>query len=1074
MEAFTAKVDDIAGSINGIGDFLKDTEKKRKTDKTIGLVAKSAAAAAGGKGVSGGGLLSGFSLKDISDNIAKLSKGLIVYSFAEAKGAPNAFVKFLKDMLDVITSKGKLKSADQITKLYEAVGVSILNMGMGLSKFAWGLIVFAIPAKMKITDLFLKFVEKLFSPKLLDQIKTKKAKQVGIALGIIGTGILKFAGYLALATLAMAVGGPGLLIIIPAIMVVMGVMSLFSKNAKSMKKSSKAIEQMSLGLLFFSGSIMLMSLVKPSDLLMAMGVIMVFGMFVLMLGLIGKIVKGGMSGLKNAGKAVIEMSIGLAAFSLSIMLMKFIDPTDILKAFAVTLVFGLFLLILGESDNVKKGAVAMLIASVSMVVLAFSIMMFSKIEWDTIGKAGAAIGGITLALYVLGSDAKQVLLGSLSLILGGMAVGLLGYALKLWQDQAITWETLGMVGAAIGGLTAVLVILGATGPVVMVGAIALSLVSATLVGSLYLLALGLDRFKKVGWNEDDMASMRLALVGIPSAIMEGFLAAGGPLIFFALPALAASSLALAPVIFAISKYKESGITPADAVSAGDMVKNFIGAVRAPIEEIGKSGGLFSSSDFENGLSAIRGLGSMVSEIAEGVLAASRLEYKSLTGKIVKVTPEDFVKVGDNVTAMINALKAPIMEIGSQSQPLQEEGLLGALGIGMFLPNDNPFRNGMKAVEGVGGLISGIAKGIVDIGSGSITDPANPKGPKLKPLDMAKNVASVVGAMITALADPISQIGKTAKEADGGLFGWVGEQFVGKKVTTLPYDGFAEGMQAVGGLGSLLSGIAGAIKTFGSGKLPDPEHEGKFLDISKDVVPNMKKVFSDILTGLSVPIASFATLDKKQLDLAQERTQQVVKFAQNLNTIVQSASTAVATYQAASGSFALLSVATSNINAAGSALLANNVFSKSTDITNFDRMTGNIVKLADIGPKLKTTADAMKSIGESMVMVFTSLNTVITDKLSAVSTIFEKMVELDKIDAEALKKKIETYKEMVDMAAKMDMSKVNELLSAQGNQGQDMQQTLAAINDALSKLTAAQVQTNAYLKKIASNTKQIGE
>ena len=1163
MEALFEKVDDIVTGVGSVLDYLKDTEKKSKTDKAADVTKKSADAISGKS--EAGSLLKGFSLKDISDNIVQLSKGLLSYAKAEAKGAPTAFIKFLKDLQGVLTSEGALKNPEQILKMYEAIGKSISYMGEGLAKFSMGLLLFAIPAKLKLTDLFITFIKDFFSSKVMGKLDPKKAKEVGEALETIAVGILKFAGYLMLATLAMVIGAPGLLIILPAIMLVMGTLSLFSKKSKQIKEGAEAIKEMAIGLLFFTGALILMRFVRPEDLLIAIGVIAVFGLFVLMLGLIGKIVKGGMSGLKKAGQAVMELSLGLIAFTLAIIIMRFVEWEDIFKTILVVAIFSLFVLAMGESKNIKSGAIAFAVIAISMVILAFAIMQYKDIEWETIGKVGACIGGLTIALMALGANGKQVLIGSISLIVASLSIGILGYMLSMWQDFKITDETLIQVGLAIGGLTLVLVVLGAMGPVVLLGAFALAVVAVSLTGSLILLGMALGRFKDVGWTEDDQAAMNTALIGIPTAITTGFIDAGGLMLMLALPAMIATSLALAPIVWALESFKKSGIVEDDAIMAGAVVGTLISSMREPIEAIGKGGGLFSDSDFENGVEAIDGLGSLLSEIAAGVKSMAKLEYKSLTGAIVKITPADIAAVGTNTVSLIDALKAPIMEIGSNSKPVKPSGFLGALGLDMLLPDDNDFRQGMKAISGLGDLLSGIAKGVVDfakmefkgldgkivpvddvkiaavgtnvtklldglkkpiieignmsspvessgflrllgldmvlpddnefrqgmdavsglgellsgiaagvtaMGTGVFPDPSDPTGKKkLSPLDIAGNVSDVVKKMINALKDPIIAIGKDAMQTDTGVLGWIfGDSIAGDKISTFKDAGFKQGMDALGGLGSLLTGIAGAIKTFGVGKLPDPsDPTGKtYIDV-ESIIPKMQKVFTSIIVGLKIPIISFAALDEKVIDKATDRSKSIVSFVKNVSAMVKSAAEAVVSYDSAPTFSVSLPASATAINLAATKLMGNGAFSKDKDVDNFTKITASIVKLANADNKLQSVAVSMKSISESMISVFASLNTVLEEKLKAVSTMFEKMVELDKIDAEAMKKKIDTYKELIEAADKMNFDSVKKIMEAGNGMSADLQTTMKDIAVSLAEISANTKTSKELLWTIKRNT-----
>lgn len=948
----------IANSIGAIIDA--ETQEIQLLTDLVGFMksnAKKQAASGKDKGDKGGkGILKGISFKELSDNIGSFSKGLLIFAKAAAKGAPRDFTRFMTDLQNVMTQGGTMTSPKQITALYGAMGDAIKSFAGSLSGFARGLLWFMIPAKLGAGDLFITFISKLFSPKVMQKLDTKKAAEAGEALRLLGVGIRTFALSLALATLAMIVGGPGLIIIVPAIMLVFGVFARFSKNMDQIKEGAEAVKQLSIGLLIFTATLILVRFVRAEDLLMAMGVIGVFLLFVAGLALISKLM-GGMSNMKDAAVSVMWMSAGLAVFALATMIMRFVEWEDLLKTTVVVGVMGLMVYIMGESKDARNGAVAFFVISVSLILVALAVKMFEPIEWDTIGKMIACLAGVTLAVYVVGQNLKSALEGAFGVLIVSASMIVLGFAAGYWQSLNIQDETLIQMGLALAGITVALVALGLVGPAVILGAAALALVAVSFAGSIWILSDAIGKFKAVGWTKEDTDAFTLALTELPSAMASGFWSGGGPLLILAAGGLAATALAMYPMIRALDDFKKSGITSDIALEAGAVVGGFIEAVRAPIEAVGKGGGLFKKSEFAKGIDAIDGLGSTVAEIAEGVLAASRMEFKSLDGSIVKVPPSAFVTVGQNVSAMINALKEPIMEIGRNSKPPESTGLLGALGLGMLLPDDNDFRQGMKAIHGLGGLISEIAQGVLDmvklefksldgtivkikpqdyttvgtnitnlinslkapiIEIGSMSKPVEIGGPlgwltggligailpdendftkgmqaisglggliaeiagavlkmmslEFKSLDGSivkvtsadfVTVGQNVSAMINALKAPIIEIGNmsTPKDVGGGPLGWLFGDLVS---AILPMDNaFQQGMESVGGLGALVSGLAEGVKTFGGGEFPDPDNPKGPKVNALAIAPRVGTVVGALITSLMEPIGKFGKQAEKR-------------------------------------------------------------------------------------------------------------------------------------------------------------------------------------------------------------------
>jgi hypothetical protein len=295
----------------------------------------------------------------------------------------------------------------------------------------------------------------------------------------------------------------------------------------------------------------------------------------------------------------------------------------------------------------------------------------------------------------------------------------------------------------------------------------------------------------------------------------------------------------------------------------------INALKDPIMEIGRnskppeSTGLLGAlgmgmllpddNDFRQGMKAVHGLGSLISEIAKGVLDMMKLEFKSLDGKIVKIEPGDFVTVGRNISAMINSLKSPIMEIGSNSKPVESKGLLGALGLSMVLPDDNDFRQGMLAVSGLGGFISGIADAVLKMVSLEFKK-MDGTPVQVKHGDFI-TVGNNVAALINALKDPISEIGSVSKPREmGGPLGWLFGDIVN---AVFPQDtDFERGMESVGGLGALLSGLAEGVKTFGMGEFPNPDDPKGPKINALQLAPRVGEVAGALIKALMTPIGEF--------------------------------------------------------------------------------------------------------------------------------------------------------------------------------------------------------------------------
>ena len=137
-------------------------------------------------------------------------------------------------------------------------------------------------------------------------------------------------------------------------------------------------------------------------------------------------------------------------------------------------------------NDVLKGAAAMLIVAASIYVLAKALQEFKGVEWEQLGMAGAALAGLTVAIFALSKIPTAGLIkGATSMVIVSGAVYLLGKALQQFKDVGI--GELGLLAGTLvlvgGGLALVGTLM--TGPQllgVLGFAAALGLVSLAMMG----------------------------------------------------------------------------------------------------------------------------------------------------------------------------------------------------------------------------------------------------------------------------------------------------------------------------------------------------------------------------------------------------------------------------------------------------------------------------------------------------------------------------------------------------------------------------------------------------------------
>jgi len=190
-----------------------------------------------------------------------------------------------------------------------------------------------------------------------------------------------------------------------------------------------------------------------------------------------------LDGAKKFGVKIVEIFKGIdlgkvfaAALGIGILLTAK-KALDVLEMFAKPLEgFGDLLSGIGEAFSgfgkklkaqaMKDNAKALLIMSISVAILVSALLPLVDLEWEQIGKAGAILAGITVALIAMG-----VALGkmhsidwklSTNILAIAVSLAILVYSAKKLSEIPVenVDNTLKMIGALIGGLAAIYIAFG--------------------------------------------------------------------------------------------------------------------------------------------------------------------------------------------------------------------------------------------------------------------------------------------------------------------------------------------------------------------------------------------------------------------------------------------------------------------------------------------------------------------------------------------------------------------------------------------------------------------------------------
>ena len=106
-----------------------------------------------------------------------------------------------------------------------------------------------------------------------------------------------------------------------------------------------------------------------------------------------------------------------------------------------------------------------------MFVAAKAFQNFAEVAWEDVGKGLVALGGLVLAAMGLDKVKGNIISGAAALGVLALATWGIGAALKTFSD--LDWETIGKGMLAVAGLGVIGAIAGAAAPEILLGALAL-------------------------------------------------------------------------------------------------------------------------------------------------------------------------------------------------------------------------------------------------------------------------------------------------------------------------------------------------------------------------------------------------------------------------------------------------------------------------------------------------------------------------------------------------------------------------------------------------------------------------
>lgn len=490
-------------------------------------------------------------------NLKEFFSGLSAVKIAN--GAGNAVITFftsigkaLAGFAKSLNLGGALQSILDGSFIY-SISALIMGISRAINRMSGGLLNDPFFAAMK-TQLITVFRNLNIQLTAMQQnLKANVLLKIAAAIGIMAASVALLAG-IDSDRLAAALGALG------GIAAIFGgsvagffkvISSLSLKDVYKIQKLGDMMIKLSIAVLILSNAVKKLGEMKLGD--VAKGLVALGGsMFILVKGMehLAKNTKG----LRKIGFTMIELAVAIRILAGAVEKMGNLGFDKIINGLVglggVMVEIALFSRMMSDTKIGVGTGLAIIEIAAAMTIFAKAAEMFGNMEWEQLGKAGAALGGIIVALTALAAISKTsksafgvigdnlasvgkaksglnpATASSILIIAGAMVV----FAKAAETFGKMDWGQLGKAGAAIGGL---LVIIGAFSKF----ASGTNLLAAA--GALLVIAAALNVFVPAMAAIATMKWGSLLKVGVAMAGIFAIVAAFG-----ALPITAAASVAL--------------------------------------------------------------------------------------------------------------------------------------------------------------------------------------------------------------------------------------------------------------------------------------------------------------------------------------------------------------------------------------------------------------------------------------------------------------------------------------------------------------------------------------------------
>jgi hypothetical protein len=553
-------------------------------------------------------------------------------------------------------------------------------------------------------------------------------------------------------------------------------------DGKKSKENAEAFSIMSSSIATFG---LVIALSTPLYVIGAVGSLIIIPMLALYAYTFGKIGEASEE-IREGGRAVAWMGLGIAGFALALFVTKQLSGGSwkdyaegaLIVATGLILFSMLFKFLGDESESIGEGGKAVAWMGLALIALAFGIASFQLLQIDikSVLIAGAAILVTGLAMGVVGVFAEYIEKGAFAIAVGGLSLIVLALGLGAFRLFKITADDYMMAGAAIVAVSGAMALAGLAAIPIFFGAAALILASVALIT----LAAGLTVIGAVYNKAADgilakpadggySTNLELIINGVASAFSINV--ADSAMMFVGATALIFASIAMVTLTVglfameAVYKLAKNGILATDKATGYPTNLNMI---------INGVASAFAINPIDSVLMIAGAAGLIIASVAMVTLSGGLLVFNLMYKKSQELfSPSDQDPSRSKLTYALDSIID-----GFVMNPLRLAGFY------LSIP---------------AWLMAGFALMSIGAGIAKFVDFVQKK------IDVNK-IGDMIKTVLTSVTDVFTGVSK-----GGDLVDW---------------DSVEDGIDAVSGIGNIISGIADGVAKMADLKFPIYGKDGK--------------------------------------------------------------------------------------------------------------------------------------------------------------------------------------------------------------------------------------------------------